>query len=97
MRSREEPNRTFRESTDKVPAFTDLSLDSSPGSWTPGERDAALFGLGLDFLFLIRGNAGETLQWLITTVAAFKWLIALAAAFVGACCIVTMLWRRRSQ
>lgn len=133
----------------EFPAFNDLSIDSSPGSWSPGERDAALFGLGLDFLFLIiyplflallcgragrnwnlpawlartslffsglvlfaapldavenfglyfliRGNTSETLQWLITTVAAFKWLIALAALFVAVCCIATMLWRGLSK
>jgi hypothetical protein len=132
----------------EFPAFADLSLENSPASWERGERDAALFGLGLDFLFLIiyplflsllcgragrdwklpkwlarmslffsglvllaapldvienfglyfliRGNTSETLQWMITTVAAFKWSIALAAGLLGLCCIAAMAWRGRT-
>ena len=37
----------------EFPVFADISVDNSPGSWNPRERDAALFALGLDFLFLI--------------------------------------------
>lgn len=37
----------------EFPVCADISVDNTPGSWEPGERDAALFALGLDFLFLI--------------------------------------------
>jgi hypothetical protein len=46
--------------------------------------------------FLIRGNTSETLQWMVTTVAAFKWSIALAAGLLGLCCIAAMAWRGRT-
>jgi hypothetical protein len=133
----------------EFPKLDCLGPVASPNSWTVAQRDSALFGLGLDFLFLIiyplflslwcgrasrrwnlsgwlarmglffsglvllaapldalenfglyfliRGNSSEVLQWFITFVAGLKWLIALAAALVGICCIINVFWRRRSS
>lgn len=75
----------------EFPAWADLSADKSPVSWQPGERDAALFGLGLDFLFLIIyplllallcGRAGlnwNLSAWLSRTSLFFSGLVLLAA------------------
>lgn len=37
----------------EFPALVEPAPGNAPASWTPGQREAVLFGLGLDFLYLI--------------------------------------------
>ena len=123
----------------EFPAWVETAPEHLPENWSPAERDAALRGLRLDFLylmlyplflsflcaqasllwnlprwlshtsrffsrlvwlaapldalenaglhFLIRGNDAASLQWFVTLVSAPKWIIALAASFVGMLCL----------
>ena len=75
----------------EFPAWSDPSSATSPGSWKPEEREAALFGLGLDFLFLVLypaflsllcGRAGcywDLPAWLARTSLTFSGLALIAA------------------
>lgn len=75
----------------ELPALTKSSSLPSPESWTPEQRETALFGLGLDFLFLmiyplflslLCGRAAlrwSLPSWLARTSAMLSGLVLLAA------------------
>lgn len=128
----------------EFPAWVEPAPGDLPENWSRPDRDAALFGLGLDYLYLLlyplflsllcarasllwnlprwleragrlfsrlvwlaapldalenaglyvllRGNDGESLRWFISLVSAPKWIIALAALFVGILCLVVRVF-----
>lgn len=74
----------------EFPRWLGLSADP-PRDWTADQRETALFGLGLDFLFLVlyplylsllcsRARRHWSLpRWLAAACAVFSWLILVAA------------------